>query len=1242
MSIVIPKCLSAITFILLSSLVCAQHNQYKVPELISPFSNKTNKSERSMLTPAVVDLKSSESNLTYPVAIINGSVYAKFEKEQLSVNATINQLNTILNLNEKNNFIQTLERTDDLGITHRNFQQYFDGYLVEDGLIMIHSKHGIVKSINGRIAEIKRPTLEINVSPEEARTIAELTTHVKSLLHVYPINSVVIKNPNQSEYLLAYKVRIDSFVPFFMCYVYVDAKSGKVVKKVNLNAHADVPGTGQTIYSGVQALTCDSYQSSFRLRESVRNIQTFNATNATDLTSNGFTGSSDFTSSTSNFAGLPLLTSFTVTSIAQSWWYSAFIDEIPDLYIKVKNGSNQTVYTSNYFDNLNPPCTFSNLNIPLTDPPYLVEVYDFDASSNDDFAGSYNLLANTGNQTWSGSGNSGSYLIGSGGHLATDVHWGMELTYDFYLNTFNRDSYDGNGSIIKQYINSPLTRANQEGDPNNAFAMAAPYNIMVYGLGDGLIMNPVVGLDVEGHEFTHLVVANNGNGGLTYEGESGALNESFADIFGACVEFYSEVNPDWNIGEGILIGQEFLRSMSNPNAAQQPDTYNGINWANPMNLESDHGGVHINSGVQNFWFYLLTEGGSGVNDLGNSYLVNGIGIDHAGQIAYRNLTTYLGPSSNYLDAYNGSLQSAQDLYGVTSAEYNEVRKAWYAVGIGNDPNASCSGTSISTSQSGIISDGSGSAEYGNNANCKWVIAPPGATQISLNFTSFSTEANYDFIYVYDGPDDTSPLLATWWGNTLPSTINTTPGVGAMCVKFTSDDSLTEAGWSANYTSVGQTPTCQGATILSSPTGSFGDGSGAMAYGNNQTCYWIIAPPCANSVSLSFTQFNTELNYDGLVIFDDLEGSNQIALLSGTNIPGTVISNTGVMIIVFLTDFSNSMQGFSANYNSQGSAYCEGVTTLNGSDFETFSDGSSSSDYCSNMDCQWLIQPPQATSVTINFTSFDLEPASLDGQTIFDAVEIFDGTNTSAPLLGRFTGNSIPLPLTSSSSSMLLRFYSDLEETRPGWSAYYTSTQNEYCTGNTTLTANSGTFSDGSSTNQYANNSQCTWLIQPENATSITLSFSSFQTESDYDGVVVYDGVDNSAPIIGSFSGPSIPSPVTSSDGAMFIEFLTGTAVRDNGWTANYTSTTGVGVKMSDLNELISLFPNPSNGVFNVSSGFNSPLTLSILDVLGQETFRTYTINNGDNQIDASFLAKGIYLLKFDKGDCIYVNYVLIN
>ena len=133
-----------------------------------------------------------------------------------------------------------------------------------------------------------------------------------------------------------------------------------------------------------------------------------------------------------------------------------------------------------------------------------------------------------------------------------------------------------------------------------------------------------------------------------------------------------------------------MRSMSDPNSApaiidaQQPDTYKGKYWANTASAIDD-GGVHTNSGVGNFWFYLLSQGGSGVNDIGNNYDVVGITINKAEKIAYKALMTGLTPSATYFDAFNATKQAAASLYGASSNEWNQVVNAWYAVGIGNAP-----------------------------------------------------------------------------------------------------------------------------------------------------------------------------------------------------------------------------------------------------------------------------------------------------------------------------------------------------------------------------------------------------------------------------------------------------------------------------------------------------------------------------------------------------------------------------
>jgi hypothetical protein len=109
-----------------------------------------------------------------------------------------------------------------------------------------------------------------------------------------------------------------------------------------------------------------------------------------------------------------------------------------------------------------------------------------------------------------------------------------------------------------------------------------------------------------------------------------------------------------------------------------------------------------------------------------------------------------------------------------------------------------------------------------------------------------------------------------------------------------------------------------------------------------------------------------------------------------------------------------------------------------------------------------------------------------------------------------------------------------------------------CTGNTPLSACSGTVSDGSGSGDYTPNLDCSWTINPPGASSVTLNFSSFGTETNFDFVRIYNGLDASAPLIGEFSGYSTPGPVTANSGKMFIRFQTDGSVGAGGWTANYT------------------------------------------------------------------------------------------
>jgi Zn-dependent metalloprotease len=215
------------------------------------------------------------------------------------------------------------------------------------------------------------------------------------------------------------------------------------------------------------------------------------------------------------------------------------------------------------------------------------------------------------------------------------AHDFVGATYDYYKNTHGRDSYDGAGAKLIATVHYGV---NYE----NAFWDGAQ---MVYG--DGF---PV--LDVTAHELTHAVTERTAN--LEYRYQSGALNESYSDIFGAMVD-----RNDWLMGEDMPIGA--IRDLEHPGNFNQPGTLSG--WVATC---SDNEGVHTNSGIPSKAF---------VN------IATAIGKGDAERIFYRALTVYLHPQATLEDARGAALQAAEDLFGVGSSQATAVDNGYVAVGL---------------------------------------------------------------------------------------------------------------------------------------------------------------------------------------------------------------------------------------------------------------------------------------------------------------------------------------------------------------------------------------------------------------------------------------------------------------------------------------------------------------------------------------------------------------------------------
>jgi Zn-dependent metalloprotease len=249
---------------------------------------------------------------------------------------------------------------------------------------------------------------------------------------------------------------------------------------------------------------------------------------------------------------------------------------------------------------------------------------------------------------------------------------GAGATCDFYLNIFNRNSVDDQGLEL-------VSSVHFETDYGNAFWNGAQ---MVYGDGDDQMFKRggfTECLDVMAHELTHGVTQF--TAGLRYRGQSGALNESFSDVFGSLVKQRSmgqtADQADWLIGEGIMGPQlpgEALRSLKAPGTAfrfdNQPahmDHY--VQLPDDEDPRHDHGGVHINSGIPNHAFYLAATA------------LGGNAWEKAGRIWYSTLTTRLSEDSDFQAAADATVAVSGQLFGIAGTEEQAVRAAWQQVGI---------------------------------------------------------------------------------------------------------------------------------------------------------------------------------------------------------------------------------------------------------------------------------------------------------------------------------------------------------------------------------------------------------------------------------------------------------------------------------------------------------------------------------------------------------------------------------
>ncbi|KAM3593822.1 uncharacterized protein V6R79_022582 [Siganus canaliculatus] len=467
--------------------------------------------------------------------------------------------------------------------------------------------------------------------------------------------------------------------------------------------------------------------------------------------------------------------------------------------------------------------------------------------------------------------------------------------------------------------------------------------------------------------------------------------------------------------------------------------------------------------------------------------------------------------------------------------------------------SNCSNIVISDRVSGVVESLNFPSNYPANSQCSWTIQVDSGNTVSYSFTAFQLESTssscvYDYVKLYNGPTDQSPLIGTFCGYSPPPANSTTSS--ALTVVFRSDSSVSKAGFQMMWFQRG----CGGE--LSGASGSFNSPNYPSTYPGNTECIWHITTSAGSSITLTIHEFDVEFhedcNFDVFEVYGgpDLSSPRLVRLCSTTSSPMSVSSTGNLLTVRFKSDSSTSGRGFNASWTEMQGG-CGGPVIAPSGEIHSPLYPSS---YPNNVDCSWVISVDPNHRVFFNFSDLNIENHS---SCTWDYVTIHDGPSQSSPLLSRVCGTTLPSPITSTQNTIYVRFRSDSSSNHRGFSARFS----EAC-GTTIVTDDEGgVIASPRYPASYPRNQNCSWIIiAQEPFNHVTLSFTDFELEvsssnCSHDAVKILDGDNYQAPLIGRFCGLEIPHPVTSFSNSLVVNFVSDYSISKRGFQATYSAST---------------------------------------------------------------------------------------
>ncbi|XP_049633697.1 cubilin [Suncus etruscus] len=448
-----------------------------------------------------------------------------------------------------------------------------------------------------------------------------------------------------------------------------------------------------------------------------------------------------------------------------------------------------------------------------------------------------------------------------------------------------------------------------------------------------------------------------------------------------------------------------------------------------------------------------------------------------------------------------------------------------------------------------------SGHYDKNLNCLWYLMAPENKRIKLTFQTFALEAAttlqrcaYDFVRVYDGESQEAPIAGTFCGSRVPAPLLSSGNF--LTVQFVSDQTLEREGFLAKYTFVD--PPCGGTynatwtpQSISSPNSSNPDVPFSI-------CTWVIDAPPHQQVQITVGAIelpsqDCEQNY--LKIQDSPVGHGHPGIQfcgSNTSAIRTFYTSQRTAIVTFKSDVSNQSSGVAFTYQI---ADCNREYHV---EYGQLQSPGWPESYNNDLDCTVVLSAPQNHTISLFFHMFVLEDSSECRQ---DFLEVRNGRDSSAPLLGTFCGTLLPNPIFSQTHELYLRFKSDSAGSGLGYDIIWTSSSSG-CGG--TLLGDSGSVASPGYPGPYPNHTHCEWSVVAPAGRPITVHFAFVSIDDPGDCaqnyLLLHDGPNAQAPSSGPFCGTDTNiAPFVASSNRIFIRFHAESAVHPSAFRLTWDS-----------------------------------------------------------------------------------------